>query len=125
VNMRGLRLKLTNGQTMTEYALILAVVASVAFMTYEVIGQDVTKLRNMPNPATKSAASNGIIPSSTSLTPLSRRILEVLGRNGPLDGKTLARDLGEPLGALELELRRLEVGHLVERMPNGNFMLAT
>ena len=122
--MPGLRLKLTKGQTMTEYALILAVVAIVAFMTYEVIGQDVTKLRNMPNPATKSAASNGIIPSST-LTPLSRRILEVLGRNGPLDSKTLARDLGEPLGALELELRTLEVGHLVKRMPNGNFMLAT
>ena len=118
-------MKLTKGQTMTEYALILAAVAIVAFMTYQFIGQDVTKLMNTSNATTKSAAANGIIPSSTSLTPLSRRILEVLGSNGPLDSKTLARDLGEPLGALELELRTLEVGHLVKRMPNGNFMLAT
>jgi len=33
-----------HGQTMTEYALILAAVAVVVFVTYEVMGQDITKL---------------------------------------------------------------------------------
>jgi len=31
----------TNGQTMTEYALILAAVAIVAYVTYQVMGQDI------------------------------------------------------------------------------------
>jgi Flp pilus assembly pilin Flp len=30
-----------NGQTMTEYALILAAVAIVAYVTYQVMGQDI------------------------------------------------------------------------------------
>ncbi|MBI3758306.1 MAG: Flp family type IVb pilin [Deltaproteobacteria bacterium] len=32
------------GQTMTEYALILAAVAIVVFITYEVMGQDIGRL---------------------------------------------------------------------------------
>jgi Flp pilus assembly pilin Flp len=38
--------KLTKGQTMTEYALILAAVAIVVFVTYEVMGQDIGSLVN-------------------------------------------------------------------------------
>jgi Flp pilus assembly pilin Flp len=34
------------GQTMTEYALILAAVAVVVFVTYEVLGQDINTLVN-------------------------------------------------------------------------------
>jgi Flp pilus assembly pilin Flp len=34
------------GQTMTEYALILAAVAIVVFITYQVMGQDIGKLVN-------------------------------------------------------------------------------
>jgi Flp pilus assembly pilin Flp len=37
---------LGKGQTMTEYALILAAVAIVAFISYEVMGQDISKLVN-------------------------------------------------------------------------------
>ena len=44
VRLRELDKRLTNGQTMTEYALILAAVAVVVFVTYEVMGQDITKL---------------------------------------------------------------------------------
>jgi Flp pilus assembly pilin Flp len=35
---------LSKGQAMTEYALILAAVAVVVFVTYEVMGQDITAL---------------------------------------------------------------------------------
>ena len=38
--------RLSKGQTMTEYALILAAVAIVVFVTYEVMGQDITALVN-------------------------------------------------------------------------------
>jgi Flp pilus assembly pilin Flp len=34
------------GQTMTEYALILAAVAVVVFVTYQVMGQDINSLVN-------------------------------------------------------------------------------
>jgi Flp pilus assembly pilin Flp len=34
------------GQTMTEYALILAAVAVVVFATYETLGQDINSLVN-------------------------------------------------------------------------------
>jgi Flp pilus assembly pilin Flp len=34
------------GQTMTEYALILAAVAIVAYIAYEIMGQDIGKLVN-------------------------------------------------------------------------------
>ena len=37
---------LNKGQTMTEYALILAAVAVVVFITYEVMGQDITSMVN-------------------------------------------------------------------------------
>ena len=36
--------RLSRGQTMTEYALILAAVAIVVFVTYEVMGQDIGTL---------------------------------------------------------------------------------
>ena len=38
--------RMAKGQTMTEYALILAAVAIVVFITYEVMGQDITVLVN-------------------------------------------------------------------------------
>jgi Flp pilus assembly pilin Flp len=38
--------RMAKGQTMTEYALILAAVAIVVFITYEVMGQDIGKLIN-------------------------------------------------------------------------------
>ena len=42
VTVRNLQLrKLKRGQTMTEYALILAAIAVVVFITYEVMGQDI------------------------------------------------------------------------------------
>ena len=41
---RELGKRLSKGQTMTEYALILAAVAIVVFVTYEVMGQDIGKL---------------------------------------------------------------------------------
>jgi len=47
VRLRELDKRLTNGQTMTEYALILAAVAIVVFVTYQVMGQDITKLVNI------------------------------------------------------------------------------
>ena len=43
----------TRGQTMTEYALILAAVAIVVFITYEVMGQDIgTLVANIDNALT-------------------------------------------------------------------------
>jgi Flp pilus assembly pilin Flp len=42
VKVQGFR----KGQTMTEYALILAAVAIVVFVTYEVMGQDIGSLVN-------------------------------------------------------------------------------
>jgi len=41
---RELGKRLSKGKTMTEYALILAAVAIVVFITYEVMGQDIGKL---------------------------------------------------------------------------------
>jgi Flp pilus assembly pilin Flp len=38
--------RLSKGQTMTEYALILGAVAIVVFVTYEVMGQDIGNLVN-------------------------------------------------------------------------------
>jgi Flp pilus assembly pilin Flp len=35
-----------HGQTMTEYAMILSAVAVVVFVTYQVMGQDVSSLAN-------------------------------------------------------------------------------
>jgi Flp pilus assembly pilin Flp len=47
--------KLTKGQTMTEYALILAAVAIVVFVTYEVMGQDIGSLVNKIDSALSSS----------------------------------------------------------------------
>jgi Flp pilus assembly pilin Flp len=46
VKVREFQKRLSKGQTMTEYALILAAVAVVVFVTYEVMGQDITSLVN-------------------------------------------------------------------------------
>ena len=56
VTVRNLQLrKLERGQTMTEYALILAAIAVVVFITYEVMGQDIGTMVNKVNTAlTKS-----------------------------------------------------------------------
>ena len=43
------------GQTMTEYALILAAVAVVVFITYEVMGQDISKMVNSVDSALTSS----------------------------------------------------------------------
>ena len=46
IRARELVVHSTRGQTMTEYALILAAVAIVAFVTYEIMGQDIGNLVN-------------------------------------------------------------------------------
>jgi Flp pilus assembly pilin Flp len=46
VKVREFYKKHTKGQTMTEYALILAAVAVVVFVTYEVMGQKINVLVN-------------------------------------------------------------------------------
>ena len=46
VRVREFQKGLSKGQTMTEYALILAAVAVVVFVTYEVMGQDISTLVN-------------------------------------------------------------------------------
>lgn len=44
-------MELRNGQTMTEYALILAAIAIVVYITYEVMGQDIGVMVNKVNSA--------------------------------------------------------------------------
>ena len=46
VKVREFQKRLSKGQTMTEYALILAAVAVVVFVTYEVMGQKISTLVN-------------------------------------------------------------------------------
>jgi Flp pilus assembly pilin Flp len=41
--------ELPKGQTMTEYAMILAAVAIVVFITYQVMGQDIGSMVNKIN----------------------------------------------------------------------------
>ena len=56
VTVRNLQLrKLERGQTMTEYALILAAIAVVVFITYEVMGQDIGTMVNKVNTALTSS----------------------------------------------------------------------
>jgi len=43
------------GQTMTEYALILAAVAIVAYVTYQVMGQDIGSMVNKIDSALSGA----------------------------------------------------------------------
>jgi len=47
--------KEANGQTMTEYALILAAVAIVAYVTYQVMGQDIGSMVNKIDVALSAA----------------------------------------------------------------------
>lgn len=47
--------KVTRGQTMTEYALILAAVAIVAYVTYQVMGQDIGTMVNTIDSALSSS----------------------------------------------------------------------
>ena len=56
VRMREFQKRLGKGQTMTEYALILAAVAVVVFVTYEVMGQDITALVNSVDSDLSSAS---------------------------------------------------------------------
>jgi Flp pilus assembly pilin Flp len=46
VKAREAAKRVGKGQTMTEYALILAAIAIVVFVTYEIMGQDIAKLVN-------------------------------------------------------------------------------
>jgi Flp pilus assembly pilin Flp len=56
VKVRNLQLRnLRRGQTMTEYALILAAVAVVVFITYEVMGQDISAMVNRVDTALTSS----------------------------------------------------------------------
>ena len=57
VKVREYGKKLTKGQTMTEYALILAAVAVVVFVTYEVMGQKINTLVNFIDSDLAVAAS--------------------------------------------------------------------
>ena len=47
--------RLTKGQTMTEYALILAAVAIVTYITYQVMGQDIGSMVNTIDSALSSS----------------------------------------------------------------------
>ena len=49
VRIRELKKRLSKGQTMTEYALIMSAVAVVVFVTYQVMGQNVKILTNKIN----------------------------------------------------------------------------
>jgi Flp pilus assembly pilin Flp len=51
---KGIR-KNAEGQTMTEYALILAAVAIVAYVTYQVMGQDIGSMVNKIDAALSAA----------------------------------------------------------------------
>ena len=47
IRLREFQKGLSQGQTMTEYALILAAVAVVVFVTYQVMGNDISALVNL------------------------------------------------------------------------------
>jgi Flp pilus assembly pilin Flp len=49
VKVREWQKGLSKGQTMTEYALIMAAVAVVVFITYQTMGQDIGSLVNKVN----------------------------------------------------------------------------
>ena len=57
VKVREFQKRLSKGQTMTEYALILAAVAVVVFVTYEVMGQKINTLVNFIDSDLSAAAS--------------------------------------------------------------------
>jgi len=49
IGVREWNKRLTKGQTMTEYALIMAAVAVVVFITYQTMGTDIGSLVNRVN----------------------------------------------------------------------------
>jgi Flp pilus assembly pilin Flp len=49
IKVREWQKGLSKGQTMTEYALIMAAVAVVVFITYQTMGQDIGSLVNKVN----------------------------------------------------------------------------
>ena len=49
IKVREWNKRLTKGQTMTEYALIMAAVAVVVFITYQTMGTDIGSLVNRVN----------------------------------------------------------------------------
>ncbi len=49
IRVREWQKRLSKGQTMTEYALIMAAVAIVVFVTYQTMGQDIGSLVNKVN----------------------------------------------------------------------------
>jgi len=49
VRVREWHKQLNKGQTMTEYALIMAAVAVVVFVTYQSMGNDIGSLSNLIN----------------------------------------------------------------------------
>ena len=49
IRFREWQKRLSRGQTMTEYALIMAAVAVVVFVTYRTMGQDIGSLVNKIN----------------------------------------------------------------------------
>ena len=57
IRAREFQKRLSKGQTMTEYALILAAVAVVVFVTYEVMGQQINNLVNFIDSDLSTAAS--------------------------------------------------------------------
>jgi Flp pilus assembly pilin Flp len=50
----SIRNAFAKGQTMTEYALILAAIAVVVFVTYQIMGQDINSLVNRVDTALSS-----------------------------------------------------------------------
>jgi Flp pilus assembly pilin Flp len=55
IRVRENAIKYNSGQTMTEYALILAAVAIVAYVTYQVMGQDIGSMVNKIDTALAAA----------------------------------------------------------------------
>lgn len=51
IGVREWARRVSRGQTMTEYALILAAVAIVAYVTYQVMGQDIGSMVSKINSA--------------------------------------------------------------------------
>ena len=49
LKLRERRRRLSSGQTMTEYALIMAAVAVIVFVTYQTMGTDIGSLVNSVN----------------------------------------------------------------------------
>ena len=57
IKANEVRRKWSQGQTMTEYALIMAAIAVVVFAVYQTMGTDIEALVNTVNTSLTSAAS--------------------------------------------------------------------